>query len=98
MPARRTRMSPQDRLLADAVGQLSRTPQGRKTLLVLAVIVALFYGGYWLWANVLRHRHPVGPTVRIATWNLRQFSNDRPNVDLRAIAQIIRENNFDLVA
>src|SRR5881227_383533 len=98
MPRRRTRMSPDERLIADAVGQLSRTSQGRKVLLVLAVALLFVWGGHWLWANVFRHRHPVGPTVRVATWNLRQFSVERPHVDLRAIAGVITSNNFDVVA
>src|SRR5436309_12427757 len=98
MPSRRTRMSPQERLAVDAVGQLSRTPQGRRFLLVVAIVALLIYGGYWLWETKLRRRHPVGPTVRLATWNLRQFSNERPHVDLRVIASNIKSSHFDLVA
>lgn len=40
----------------------------------------------------------MGPTVRLATWNLRQFSAERPGIDLRTIADIIRSSSFDLVA
>ena len=50
-----------------------------------------------MWDRFIRTRHPVGPTVRLATWNLRQFS-DRPNIDLRAIASVITDSHFDLVA
>jgi hypothetical protein len=91
-------MSPEERLVAGAIGDMARTPQGRKTLLVLAMVALLIWGGYWLYVNKLRHRHPVGPTVRLATWNLRQFSVERPHVDLRVIANVIKSNNFDLVA
>jgi len=45
----------------------------------------LAFAGWWLWENELRPRHPVGPTVRIATWNLGSFPSP-PRVDLRAIA------------
>jgi endonuclease/exonuclease/phosphatase family metal-dependent hydrolase len=58
----------------------------------------LVVGGYYLWYYQLRPRHPVGPTVRIATWNLRQFSESRRGLDVRTIARIIRDSNFDIVA
>jgi endonuclease/exonuclease/phosphatase family metal-dependent hydrolase len=67
-------------------------------LLVGVIVAVLGFGGYWLWQNYLRPRHPVGPTVRLATWNLRQFSEGRKRVDLPRIASIIRDNRFDLVA
>ena len=35
--------------------------------------------------------------MRIATWNLRQFS-ERDSIDFDAIADVIRDNDFDLVA
>ena len=39
-----------------------------------------------------------GETVRIASWNLRQFSASRDDLDYDAIAGIIRAGDFDLVA
>ena len=36
-------------------------------------------------------------TIRIATWNLKQFT-DRPDLDLPTIAKIISEAHFDLLA
>ena len=50
-----------------------------------------------MWENKFRTRHPVGPTVGIANWYLRQFS-DRPSIDLRAVAGIIIDSKFDIVA
>jgi endonuclease/exonuclease/phosphatase family metal-dependent hydrolase len=75
-------------------------------LLLLIVAVAL---GYWFWQ---RSRAPSPSSasppatstsqIRIATWNLRKFSErDRPGQhppDLVAIAKIIKDANFDLVA
>jgi hypothetical protein len=92
------RISPEERLAEQAVGQMMRTPQGRRTLLVVALLALVIWAGWWLWQNHLRPRHPVGPTVRLATWNLRQFSPERRNVDLRTIAGVITSNHFDLVA
>src|SRR5262249_22285282 len=74
------------------------TPQGRKILLILVIVALIAWGAWWLWQNELRPKHPVGPTVRLATWNLRQFSPERKHVDLRTMANIIRDNHFDLVA
>lgn len=98
MAARRRRRRSAEQRLAEQVAQrLLRSPQGRGVLVVLLLLGALVYGGWWAWENYLRPRHPVGPTVRLATWNLRHFS-DRPSTDLRAIAKIITSSNFDLVA
>jgi hypothetical protein len=74
-----------------------RTPGGRKALTFIAVIGILILAGAWVWDTYLRPRHPVGPTVRIATWNLRHFA-DRESTDLRAIADIITGSSFDIVA
>lgn len=74
------------------------TRRGRQSLVVLVAVALLALAGWWLWENHLRPRHPVGPTVRIATWNLRQFSESRKGMDVRAIADIIRTNQFDVVA
>lgn len=94
---RRRRPSAREQLITEAVRHLSRTQQGRRLLVVAAVLALLALAWWWLWENHLRPRHPVGPTVRVATWNIRQFS-DRPAVDVRAIAEIIRSSNFDVVA
>jgi endonuclease/exonuclease/phosphatase family metal-dependent hydrolase len=74
------------------------TPKGRRIVLAVVAIVLLAVAGWWLWENKLRPRYPVGPTVRIATWNLRQFSESRKGMDVSAIADVIRSNQFDLVA
>ena len=87
-----------DVLATRAVGSLMATRDGRRVLAVLVVAGLLVLGGFWVWEHHLRPRHPVGPTVRIATWNLRQFSEGRSNIDLRAIADVIRSNQFDVVA
>src|SRR6476661_7162438 len=97
MVARRQGRTDTDVLVGAVVGQLSRTRQGRRALVALAVVALLVYGGYWLWRNHLRPRHPVGPAVRVATWNLRQFS-ERRDVDLRAVAEVIRASSFDVLA
>jgi endonuclease/exonuclease/phosphatase family metal-dependent hydrolase len=91
-------MSAEEKLAVEAAEQLMQTRQGRVALLVIAIAAIAIYAGYWLWQNHLRPRHPVGPTVRLATWNLRQFSPERREVDLRTIANIIQQSQFDLVA
>jgi endonuclease/exonuclease/phosphatase family metal-dependent hydrolase len=92
------RITPEERLAGVVLARLMQTRQGRVTLLILALLVLSAYAGWWVWANQLRPRHPVGPTVRVATWNLRQFSPERRGVNLRAIADVISSNNFDVVA
>lgn len=72
----------------------------RLALLLLAI--ALMVGGGWLVRERLEGPQPVAPEVlesdiRIATWNLRKFS-ERGEPDLVMIAKLIRENEFDLVA
>jgi len=101
MAARRRRQSIEEQLVTQAgaslVRQMMRTRQGRSALLIIVLIVAILWCGQWAWNRFLRPRHPVGPTVRLATWNLRQFA-DRPGIDLRGIAGIINTSRFDLVA
>lgn len=80
-----------------AVGELSRTQGGRRTLAVLAAVVLLVLASHWLWDRYLRPRHPVGPAVRVATWNLRQFSDGR-DIDVATVADVIRASSFDVVA
>jgi endonuclease/exonuclease/phosphatase family metal-dependent hydrolase len=71
-------------------------------LLVMAVLALAAYSLKWYQD---RAKPPssipqttVNPnSIRIATWNLRQFS-DRGKADLRAIASIIEAGRFDLVA
>jgi hypothetical protein len=84
-------------MVGQAVGELSRTRGGRRVLAVVAVVLLLVLGTHWLWDRYLRPRHPVGPAVRLATWNLRQFS-DRRDIDLAAVAEVIRASAFDVVA
>lgn len=58
-------------------------------------LLAIFIGRGWFMAQSVAAPEP--DTVRIATWNLRQFS-DR-NLDRAArIASIIRDGRFDVVA
>lgn len=97
MAARRRRQSIESQLAAQVGREMMRTPQGRAALLAVVLVIGVIALGHWSWDHFIRKRHPVGPTVRLATWNLRQFS-DRPNIDLRAIASIIRASHFDLVA
>src|SRR5947209_718593 len=90
-------MDRQSRIIADELVALSQTRQGRRVLLVLAILAALAWGG-WLIYQQYHHRHLVtGPTVRLATWNLHEFA-PRPQIDLRRIAEIIQSNHFDLLA
>lgn len=106
---RRRRSSDPGTVLGDAVGgpvggavrdaarELSRTRGGRRMLALLAVVLLLVFASHWLWDRYLRPRHPVGPAVRVATWNVRQFS-DRRDIDLGAVAEVIRASAFDVVA
>ncbi|HSV16234.1 MAG TPA: endonuclease/exonuclease/phosphatase family protein [Tepidisphaeraceae bacterium] len=96
--ARRLRRSAEEQLADQIASTLLSTRQGRQFLLVAIIVGVITFGAYWLWQNQLRPRHPVGPTVRLATWNLRQFSESRKHVDLQRIAGIIRDNHFDLIA
>lgn len=97
MAARRRRSSIESQLAQQVARQLMRSPQGRRMLLIFAILLAVLWCGHWAWDRFIRQRHPVGPTVRLATWNLRQFS-DRDNIDLRSIARIITNSKFDLLA
>ena len=99
MAMRRRRSAANDPTAAigAVVGELSRTRQGRRLLIILAVVTLVAWQGYTFWQNHHRPRHPVGPAVRVATWNLRQFS-ERRSVDLRAIADVICASNFDVLA
>ena len=97
MRRRRTATDDPTRALEAVVGELSRTRRGRVVLVALLVLALLAWQGWTFWRNHARPRHPVGPAVRVATWNLRQFS-ERRDVDLRAIAQVIRASSFDVLA
>jgi endonuclease/exonuclease/phosphatase family metal-dependent hydrolase len=57
----------------------------------------MLLGVGWLYDRHFRPAYPDGPTVRIASWNLRQF-NVRDATDFGLIARIIRDNDFDVVA
>jgi endonuclease/exonuclease/phosphatase family metal-dependent hydrolase len=83
-----------------------------RTLVVVALLVGLAaYAGWYVWKRSQDARtaspatapvtNPSG-RVRIATWNLRKFS-DRDDAgqyppDLVTIAKIIKDNSFDVVA
>jgi endonuclease/exonuclease/phosphatase family metal-dependent hydrolase len=94
---RRPRYLAEERIIRQLTGELSRTRRGRNALLVLALAALIALVGWWAWDYFLRRQYPVGPTVRVATWNLRQFS-DRPGVDLGTIADVIRDRQFDVLA
>lgn len=86
-------------------GSRQRRPSPRSAsrplaaLLVVALLAAVL-----LWRLAPRGRNAIQPatapaanSVRIATWNLRKFS-ERASPDIVAIARILRESRFDLVA
>ncbi len=75
-----------------------RTPRRR---LALAAFVALALVATTTWISCVSTGDPrgrAGDTVRIASWNLRQFTATRDDLDYAAIADIIREGGFDLIA
>ncbi len=109
MPRRRSANRELD-VAADAVTRLMATRRGRWALAGLLVLLLIGLGiFYW------KQTHPAPPAavarpalttapgeIRIATWNLRKFS-EREGLgqnppDLVMIAKIIRENHFDLLA
>jgi endonuclease/exonuclease/phosphatase family metal-dependent hydrolase len=88
--------------------------QARVVVLVLLVAGLLAWGAWHLWQRSHDGRPPVATTtatrratnpdgrVRVATWNLRKFS-ERDGAgeyppDLVAIARVIKDNAFDVVA
>ncbi len=81
---------------------LPRDPTARALLAIVLVAVLLI--AWWMKtrraapppANAPVNAALVGE-IRIATWNLRQFS-DRGKADLRAVAAIITDAGFDVVA
>src|SRR5437588_5081570 len=88
-------------LAAVVVWQMLQTPRGRRALLVLVILAAIALGAWWLWRQGHVHHTPVGPTVRLATWNLHEFGERAPNhppIDLRRITEIIQGNHFDVLA
>jgi endonuclease/exonuclease/phosphatase family metal-dependent hydrolase len=103
-----------ERLIAEAVRQVARAPGGGRALLVLAVVLLVIFAGVWVYqqyrepqAAQAQPRQPqatmpgAAGSIRVATWNLRKFS-DREQAgqvrqDLVTIAKIIKENQFDIV-
>ncbi len=83
--------------------------QSKRSLLPLLVVALtlLAGGGCWFWQS--SSAPVVTPatqqaasaaevrTIRVATWNLKQFT-DRPNLDLPMVARIITEARFDVLA
>lgn len=66
-------------------------------LLIIAVVAAV-----WVWQNLPQSQTPTtapsgSGTVRVATWNLRQFSSGR-TVDRRTITGVITSSHFDVMA
>jgi endonuclease/exonuclease/phosphatase family metal-dependent hydrolase len=80
----------------------SNRVDARRVLLVVLLLWLVLLGAWWLWQH--RPARTAAPTtgpasgqVRLATWNLRQFSTNRP-MDMRMICRIIQQGAFDLVA
>ena len=100
--ARRYGRESNDEQLIDALlallGNMLATRDGRRKLLIVAILALLAGGAYLIWVEAHRPHYAAGPTVRIATWNLRQFSPTRGQVNLQRFAQIIEDNHFDIVA
>ena len=112
--ARRPRLTREERLAAQALGHALSTPQGAKRFFIFLIIATLLVGAWWIWENKLKPAPAQAPiptnvpsdphatSVRIATWNLRKFSErDKPGQyppDLVAIAGIIKSSSFDLIA
>jgi endonuclease/exonuclease/phosphatase family metal-dependent hydrolase len=86
--------------------------QARALLFALVLLAAAAFAGWYAWNRLHAHAPPAvvkttAPTnatgrVRVATWNLRKFSDrnspgEHPP-DLVAIAQVIRESEFDVLA
>lgn len=112
--ARRRRS--QEEQLARAVGELARTPQGLRLIVVGALIFLVAWGSFTLWRELNPRSAPANPPqpdppvattargrpIRIATWNLRKFSErdaaGQNPPDLVTIARIVKDNRFDLVA
>lgn len=70
-------------------------------LLLLLFVGAALTAGAWVYLqppgpDAARAEAPAGSTIRIASWNLRKFS-DRDAPDLATIARIVRDSSFDLV-
>src|SRR5687767_10896988 len=100
--ARRRRQS-EEALAAREVARLLNTPGGPKVLLVLALLAVIALAALWVKEKLDARRaqgsapppatqptHTTGP-IRIATWNLRKFSDRADNPpDLVTIAKIIR--------
>ena len=100
--ARRYGRESSDEQLIDALlallGDMLATREGRRKLLIVAILALLAAGAYLIWVEAHRPHYAAGPTVRVATWNLRQFSPTRGQVNLQRFAQIIEDNHFDIVA
>jgi|SRR5579884_3163260 len=94
---RRQALDPDTEAAVSALVAMLQTREGRRKLLVLGIVALLAYGAWLLYQRYGRPHAMPGPTVRLATWNLHEFS-PRPQIDLRRIAQIIQDNHFDLLA
>jgi endonuclease/exonuclease/phosphatase family metal-dependent hydrolase len=105
--ARRRRQS-EEALAARQIARLLNTPGGRRALLILAVIAAIALAAIWVKEKLDARRAQGSPPatqpttstgpIRIATWNLRKFSDRADNPpDLVTIARIIQSSGFDLV-
>jgi endonuclease/exonuclease/phosphatase family metal-dependent hydrolase len=108
--ARRRRISKQDeRLIADSITRVLADRRARAVVLIVLLVSLAAWGGWYAWQHDHAHPSPsAGATtnpagrVRVATWNLRKFS-DREREgqhppDLVTIARIIKDNAFDVVA
>jgi endonuclease/exonuclease/phosphatase family metal-dependent hydrolase len=104
----RSRIGAQERAAADVL-RFFLSPGHAGTKIALLLLIVALSLGYWFWqhsrapSNSSAAPPPTSTSrIRIATWNLRKFSErDRPGQhppDLVAIARIIKDANFDLLA
>lgn len=94
----RNRRTPEDQLADQIVDQILNTPRGRRMLGWGSIAAMLIGGSIWVCHRFPRHHFPVGPTVRLATWNLGECFEDRESIALATIARVIHDNHFDLIA
>jgi endonuclease/exonuclease/phosphatase family metal-dependent hydrolase len=100
----RRRRSADQRLAAAVLDGVVRRPRVVRWLVIIALILLLIWSGWQLWQQHLRRQQQpsistISPSIRIATWNLRKFSEGGEHPpDLVEIATIIKSAEFDVVA
>jgi endonuclease/exonuclease/phosphatase family metal-dependent hydrolase len=84
-------------------------PQGRQVLLSVIVVALVGLLAWGVWRCLQEHRQKAeaaqsaaavgtNATVRIATWNLEQFSRNRKALVVDKMAQVIKSSHFDVLA